>query len=199
MENAFPPQFSNPYPVGELKIVTIDSPQKAVLTTKTKEIPENEMDLGREIALKLFFTLEPYFPAAGLAAPQIGINRAVFIFSYDRTREHFEVVINPTMKPATNAQITGWEGCFSINWQLAQVPRYESIDVTYINWNGEKITRRLDGFAAKVFQHEYDHLQGVEVIDREGAVIEQFPSQEKLKNFLDEVKREDSKRYNKPK
>lgn len=198
----FPPKSPNPFPQEDLKIVTVNSPGKAVLQTKTKEIQKDEMPLAQEIAKKLFFALDPFFPAAGLAAPQIGINRSVFIFSYDRTREHVEVVVNPTMKPTSNTVVTGWEGCFSIlfgnSWQLAQVPRYESIEVTYTNWNGEKVVKRLDGFAAKVFQHEYDHLQGVEVIDREDAIVKQFASEEELQNFLRKVKEEDSKRYHKP-
>ena len=67
-----------------IKIVTVDSLEKEVLRQKTEEIYEDELPLAKEIAEKLFAALQPLLPAAGLAAPQIGISKSVFIFSFDR-------------------------------------------------------------------------------------------------------------------
>ncbi len=187
----------------DMNIVTIDSPLHYVLKMKTEEIQENELPLAREIADKLFQALEPHLPAAGLAAPQIGISRSVFIFSYDRNPQNLVAVINPSFVPVGDKKIEGWEGCFSVMlsdgiWKLAKVPRYETISVSYMNLEGEIIEKELEGFAAKVFQHEYDHLQGIENIDREDAVVKSFDTEEEMLNFLQEVKKEDSNHYKKP-
>ncbi len=192
------PGFSSP-----LKIVTLDSPGQAILKQPTEPINEKELSLAREIAEKLFLALKPYLPAAGLAAPQIGISKAVFIFSFDRDPKNLEVVINPAFEPIGSSRIEGWEACFSVilsegTWKIAKIPRYETIKVTYLNLEGEKIEKILEGFAAKVFQHEYDHLQGIESIDREDAVIKTFSTKEDLLSYMEAVKNEDTTRYNKP-
>lgn len=187
----------------DMKIVTIDSHLQDVLKKKTEEIQENELWLAREINEKLLLALKPYLPAAGLAAPQIGISKSVFIFSFDRDPQNLEAVINPSFSPVGDTKIEGWEGCFSVMlsngiWKLAKIPRYETIQVTYLNLEGERIERILEGFAAKVFQHEYDHLQGIENIDREDAIVQSFDTKENMLNFMQQVKQEDSIRYKKP-
>jgi peptide deformylase len=187
----------------ELKIVTVDSAQRDVLRKKTENFQEDEMPWAKEIAEKLLLALTPYLPAAGLAAPQIGISKSIFIYSYDRDPKNFEIVINPIVIPIGNEKIEGWEGCFSVLlsdgiWKLAKIPRYEKIKVIYINQNGVKVEKILDGFASKVFQHEYDHLQGIESIDRSDAFIKEFISKNELLSFLEIVKKDDSSHYKNP-
>ena len=185
-----------------LKIVTVNSSEQAVLRKVTDDLQSHETNLSKEIGEKLFFTLKPHFPAAGLAAPQIGISKSIFIFSYDRNPENLETVINPTIKPVGNNTVSGWECCFSVMlgniWKLAKIPRYETIDVTYFTIEGKKVEKRLEGFAAKAFQHEYDHLQGITVIDHKDAIIKEFNTKDELLNFLKVVKEEDAKHYKKP-
>lgn len=187
----------------ELKIVTIDGPLHDILKQKAEMIREDEWSLAEEIADKLFLALKPYMPAAGLAAPQIGISKAMFIYSYDRDPKNLEIVINPSFEPIGDEKIVGWEGCFSILlsngiWKLAKVPRYERISVAYLNLKGERTEKILEGFAAKVFQHEYDHLQGIENIDRLDAEIKDFDSREELLSFLQDVKKADANHYKPP-
>ena len=79
-----------------VQIVTIDSPLQHVLKTKTEQLQANELPLAREIVEKLLLALKPHLPAAGLAAPQIGISKSVFIFSFDRDPSNLEGVINPS-------------------------------------------------------------------------------------------------------
>ena len=176
-----------------LEIVTIDSPKKGVLRQKTKPFGQNELHQAREIADQLIETLEPLMPAAGLAAPQIGISRSIFIYSYDRTLEHLKVVINPSFEPVGDEVVEGWEGCFSAifsngTWQMARLPRYEKIKATYLNLDGMEEVVMLEGFSAKVFQHEYDHLQGIACVLREDATVKTFESEEELKGFMQSVK-----------
>ena len=187
----------------DIKIVTIDGPMHEVLKMKTEAIEEGELFLAQEIAGKLFAALKPHLPAAGLAAPQIGISKSVFIFSFDRDPKNLEAVINPSFSPVGNAKIEGWEGCFSVMlsnglWKLAKIPRYETISVQYLSLEGKKVEKILEGFAAKVFQHEYDHLQGIENIERDDAVVKDFSSKEEMSRFMQQVKKEDSLRYKNP-
>lgn len=190
--------FQNSAFSQNIAIVTTDCLEKDVLRQKTKDIQEDELPVARDIAIKLFSALEPYLPAAGLAAPQIGINRSVFIFSFDRDPKNFEVVINPHFVPMSDELVEGWESCLSVLLQMAKVPRYQTIKATFLNLDGEKVEKILEGFAAKVFQHEYDHLQGVENIDRKDALVKSFENRKDLLEYLQEIKKEDSTRYIKP-
>ncbi len=185
-----------------LEIVTVNGACQDVLKMKTEDIQLDELSIAEEIAEKLMKALKPFCPAAGLAAPQIGISKSVFIYSFDRDPKNLEAIINPSFAPVSNEVEEGWEGCISVIlgdvWKLAFLPRYEQIDVTYLNLKGEKIEKRLSGFAAKVFQHEFDHLQGIECINHRDAVVREFSSKDALMEFLHKVKEEDSVRYQKP-
>jgi peptide deformylase len=188
---------------NKIKIVTVDSANGDVLRKKTEDIKPDELYLAQEIGEKLLSALKPHLPAAGLAAPQIGISKSVFVYSYNREPENLEIVINPAFIPIGDKKIHGWEGCFSIIlsdtvWQLALVPRYEKIKVSYLNPKGEKTEKVLEGFASKAFQHEYDHLQGIENVERNDATVKTFSSREELFTFLQQVKKEDSDHYTKP-
>lgn len=195
--------FFQPSCADHIPIVTVDSPSHHVLNEKTEPINEYEMPLAREIVNKLMLALKPYLPAAGLAAPQIGISKSVFIFRFDRDPNNLEGVINPSFVPVGETTVAGWEGCFSVMlsescWKLAQVPRYETIQARYTNIAGDDVEKVLEGFAAKVFQHEYDHLQGIENINRTDAIVQEFASREEMQNFMSHVKNEDARTYKKP-
>lgn len=186
-----------------MQIITVDGPLKEVLRKKTEDIQENEFPLAQEIAEKLLQALKPYSPAAGLAAPQIGISKSVFIFSFDRNPENLEAVINPSFVPVNEKTTESWEGCLSVLlsescWKFAKIPRYEAIKVTYFNLKGSKVEKVLEQFAAKVFQHEYDHLQGIVNIDRADAIVKSFNQKEDMLNFIQEIKKEDASHYKKP-
>lgn len=185
-----------------LKIVTIDSPEANVLRTKTIDIAENELPKAQEIAKQLFSSLEPHFPAAGLAAPQIGIGRSIFIFSHDRDPKNLEVAINPTFTPLGDEKVDGWEGCFSTilcqgTPTVAKIARYEKIKATYLNEKGEKVEKILSQFGARVFQHECDHLQGIVNVERADATCKSFKNAREMQEFMAAVKLADSKNYKK--
>ena len=76
------------------------------------------------------------------------------------------IMINPSYQPCSQRQEKGWEGCLSIPSIRALVPRYLEISVNYTNPQGEAVSTRLDGFVARVFQHEFDHLEGLVYLDR---------------------------------
>ena len=103
----------------------------------------------------------------GLAAPQVFRPLRLFIYRVpqDRDEEGEEMplttVINPEITPLGEAKMLGWEGCLSIPGLRAAVPRYRNIRLTGLDEAGQPLDRTLSGFAARVAQHETDHLDGI--------------------------------------
>lgn len=105
---------------------------------------------------------------AGLAAPQIGENVRVVIFEVGNNPRYpgrepipFTVLINPELMPMTDEQVNDWEGCLSVPGMRGLVPRYPALRYTGFDEKGNRIDRTVDGFHARVVQHEVDHLDGV--------------------------------------
>ncbi len=105
---------------------------------------------------------------AGLAAPQIGINLQLVIFGFKQNARYPEappvpetVLINPVITPLSDAIEENWEGCLSVPGLRGVVPRYQRVRYTGFDQHGAPIDRAVDGFHARVVQHECDHLIGV--------------------------------------
>lgn len=105
---------------------------------------------------------------AGLAAPQIGIPLRVVIFwvqSNPRYPDAEEVpdtiLINPVITPIGDAMDEAWEGCLSVPGMRGLVPRHKRVHYQGFDASGNTIDRTVDGFHAKVVQHECDHLEGI--------------------------------------
>jgi peptide deformylase len=104
---------------------------------------------------------------AGLAAPQIGINQQIVVFGFEKNRRYPDaqpipetVLINPTITIMNNQQEEDWEGCLSVPGIRAKVPRYKKIRYQGYDRAGKIIDRTVEGFHARVVQHECDHLIG---------------------------------------
>lgn len=104
----------------------------------------------------------------GLAAPQIGILRRVFIVMIDN--DYFEC-INPEIVKQSGKQV-GEEGCLSVKGKYGTVERPERVTVTAYDRNGKKFTVNAKGFMARAFCHEYDHLNGILYVDKATSVME---------------------------
>lgn len=105
---------------------------------------------------------------AGLAAPQIGVSLRVVIFAVESNPRYPEaepipqtILINPEIVPLSEQQKSDWEGCLSIPGMRGQVPRYQYIRYSGYTQAGERIVREVNGFHARVVQHEVDHLDGL--------------------------------------
>ena len=106
---------------------------------------------------------------AGLAAPQIGVNLQVVIFGNtsrnprypDRPLVPPTVLINPVITPLGSDEQEDWEGCLSVPGLRGLVPRCSRIRYTGFDEKGQVIDRTVDGFHARVVQHECDHLSGM--------------------------------------
>lgn len=132
---------------------------------------------------------------AGLAAPQIGISLPIFIYTSDRTDANLKAVINPSFEPIGAEQILGDEACFSVPLHMVSLPRWECIKTRYQDIKGDWVEEELTGFAAKVFQHEYAHLQGQLIIDHPEAKVEKLTMPDEFECHMKAVKSQDSKRY----
>ena len=104
----------------------------------------------------------------GLAAPQIGLNEDLFVYNPSDSKNMERVVCNPTITKYSEEVIVEEEGCLSLRSDecAGQVARSTWIETEYLNELGQKVRRRLNGFEARVFQHEYDHLKGILCYDR---------------------------------
>ena len=104
---------------------------------------------------------------AGLAAPQIGLGMQLVIFGFDSNERYpeadqvpFTVLINPVITPIGDEEEDGWEGCLSVPGLMGVVPRFKKIRYQGKDQHGNEIDREVDGFHARVVQHECDHLIG---------------------------------------
>ena len=134
----------------------------------------------KQLIQDMFETMEEE-DGIGIAAPQIGISKQVAIVGIpnenprypaaeeeDQDEPEFEVlvVVNPTVT-VTNPEKSGfWEGCLSVPGLRGYVERPKAIKVEYTDLEGKSQVIDADGFAATVFQHELDHLDGVLYVDK---------------------------------
>lgn len=105
---------------------------------------------------------------AGLAAPQIGVNLQLVIFGVEHNPRYpdaeqvpFTILINPTLYKLDEEMEDGWEGCLSVPGMRGVVPRFKRLRYTGVDAAGHSIDRTVEGFHARVVQHECDHLYGV--------------------------------------
>jgi peptide deformylase len=104
----------------------------------------------------------------GLAAPQIGVDLRLMIFGFDANPRYPDeppvpvtTLINPWLDVLTDETEEGWEGCLSVPGLRGLVPRATHIRYGGALEGGGVLTREAKGFHARVFQHEFDHLNGV--------------------------------------
>ncbi|WP_347988465.1 peptide deformylase [Methylomonas sp. AM2-LC] len=132
----------------------------------------------------------------GIAAPQLGVALQVIIIASRPTKRYPSapnmdavVMINPRLTIADSELNKDWEGCLSVPGIRALVPRYKSVKVEYQDVQGKSIEMLLSDFPARVFQHEFDHLNGLVYLDRvennrdifsEGEFFKLINSQEQL-------------------
>lgn len=104
---------------------------------------------------------------AGLAAPQLGVNQQVVVFGFEKNLRYPDaesieqtILINPIITVIDKQEEEDWEGCLSVPGIRAKVPRYKKIRYQGYDRSGKPIDRTVEGFHARVVQHECDHLFG---------------------------------------
>jgi peptide deformylase len=142
-----------------------------VLHSRAAEVTEFNQAL-RDLVADMFETMDEA-PGVGLAAPQIGVGLRIFTYDYadDDGTERRGVIINPTLEvgpiidePADEE--TEIEGCLSVPGERFPLKRAENVVVTGIDLDQNPIRIEADGWFARIFQHEFDHLDGKLYVDR---------------------------------
>ncbi len=131
-----------------------------------------EFDEETKSLLETMYEAMVKYGGLGLAAPQIGISKRVFVYDVG---EGQHALINPKIVKRSGEEHS-IEGCLSIPGLQGEVPRAYRVTVTGIDENGNKIKIKAEGLLARVFQHEIDHLDGMMFVDRaDPATLETIP------------------------
>ncbi|WP_221410459.1 peptide deformylase [Apibacter sp. HY039] len=162
-------------PESPARLITLKNPSDSLIlrrrsvdiknSRKNKDLPQ--------LVKKLYLTMLAE-NGVGIAAPQIGINRNIFLFyRLDLPEKSVEVAINPRIVSHSEELFCFRnDGCLSVPDQYGNSRRYAWVEVEYINQNGEKVRNRFNGgsraedYTGIIFQHEFDHINGKLYIDR---------------------------------
>ena len=127
-------------------------------------------------------------PGVGLAAPQVGISQRLLVMEFgdeedEEAPKKLYVWVNPEIIKSSEEKVTGIEACLSVPGLAGEVERHQTLVVKGQNRYGKNIKHKLDGWTARIFQHENDHLDGVLFTDRALKVWQ--PSEEEMENIRD--------------
>jgi peptide deformylase len=152
-----------------LKVARMGHP---VLRTKARAIDRSEITTApiQKLIDDMFDTMAEYH-GVGLAAPQIHEGLRIFVAALDagddaEERAEPQAIINPEISIVGNDIVEDWEGCLSIPDVRGRVPRAREIKVRALDRHGDRIQLSAHDFAARVIQHETDHLDGILFFDR---------------------------------
>lgn len=100
----------------------------------------------------------------GLAAPQVGLSKRIFVMDLQDDNSPL-YAINPCIDSVSESKRDFDEGCLSFPQQYVIVTRPKTIEVSFLDYEGKTVKKKLSGLAATCFQHEHDHLNGVTILD----------------------------------
>lgn len=162
----------------EKKILEIYKYGDDILGLKAEEV-ENIGEQFLKLKQQMIDTMHNSSSAIGLAAPQIGksIQLSVIDLSRGENKDDLLVLINPQILEAEGTGIDD-EGCLSFPNISTQIKRNTRIFYKSIDINGKEIKREIEGYLARVIQHEIDHLNGVLIIDRLSSLKRQLLKKE---------------------
>ena len=165
-----------------------------ILRKKAKPVTKFDKDLQTLIDDMIETMREA--PGVGLAAPQINLPMQLAVVEYAEGEDDDEreedapppqkklfVLINPEITKVSEEKVLGVEGCLSIPGLIGEVERHEAIQVKALNRHGQPVKLKVDGWMARIFQHEIDHLNGVLFTDKATRVWK--PSEEEEETPLD--------------
>jgi peptide deformylase len=153
----------------DLEIYTVDDPQQlAVLRSKSRKVQAVTPSL-LALAEEMLETMRNA-DGVGLAAPQVGVGQRLFVAELPEDEETDQprltfILFNPEIVKGRGEQV-GFEGCLSIPGYVGEVARYEQVVIKSLDEKGKAVRHKVEGYLARVFQHEIDHLDGVLYTDR---------------------------------
>ena len=146
------------------KVIRMGHPTLA----KVAEPVANVRDKAVQSLIQDLFDTMAELDGAGLAAPQIDVSLRVVVFGIEKNPRYpdaepvpMTVLINPQITPLGEQQMNDWEGCLSVPGLRGMVPRYTKVRYRGFDAQGQVIERVVQGFHARVVQHECDHLDGI--------------------------------------
>jgi peptide deformylase len=155
--------------MADLEILTVDkADQLKILRSKSRKVQKVTPKLAA-LAQRMLEKMREA-NGVGLAAPQVGVLQRFFVVELpedeenDRPAETY-ILFNPEIVKGQGEQV-GYEGCLSIPGYIGEVARQEQITVKGLNEKGRTVRHKLEGYMARVFQHEIDHLDGILYTDR---------------------------------
>jgi peptide deformylase len=153
-----------------LQIVTVPDP---VLRRKAHKVTNFEKDF--QIMVDNMIETMRDAPGVGLAAPQVGLSEQLIVIEYgddddETVPKRLFAVANPEIIQTSETVITGLEACLSVPDLVGEVERFESVVVKGLNRYGKPVKIKAEGWLARIFQHEIDHLNGVLFTDRTDKV-----------------------------
>jgi len=141
--------------MGDPRLLQVAQPVRDFATPALQALIEDMFDTMRAAG------------GVGLAAPQIGVGLQLVIFGFDASERYPDagavpqtILINPLITPLGDSEESAWEGCLSVPGLRGEVPRHARIRYQGFDADGIAIDRTVDGFHARVVQHECDHLIG---------------------------------------
>jgi peptide deformylase len=140
------------------KVIVLGNPILRQKAKPVRQITKAE----RQLIDDLLETMDAH-EGVGLAAPQVGILQRIFVARWEG--ETF-VLVNPEIEWRSKETVAGMEGCLSIPGVQGKVVRHEKIRVRALNADGNPIVLQPEGWLARIFQHEIDHLDGILILDR---------------------------------
>ncbi len=163
------------------EIVTVPND---VLRRKARKITEFDKELQKTIDDMVETMREA--PGVGLAAPQVGLLDRLVVVEYEEDDEKEDspkklyVVVNPEIISASEETELGIEGCLSVPGLVGEVERSLEVVVRGQNRRGQPVKIKADGWLARIFQHEIDHLDGILYTDRATKVWKPAPEEESI-------------------
>ncbi|HUK32395.1 MAG TPA: peptide deformylase [Vicinamibacterales bacterium] len=151
--------------MSSLKVARMGNP---VLRKKARALDRKDLKSAnvQKLIDDMLHTMIEYH-GAGLAAPQVHLDLRLFVAIDDPENDAEPVVfVNPEITKRSDEIVEDWEGCLSIPDVRGKVPRAREITVRALDRNGERMEFDAREFAARVIQHEYDHIEGILFLDR---------------------------------
>lgn len=172
------------------KILSIAQLGNSILRQKAQMITDPSHPEIQQLIDNLIATLTSA-EGVGIAAPQVSQSyRLLVVASRPNTRypdaPEMEPtpMINPTIIADSSEKVKGWEGCLSIPGIRGWVSRRQAIEIEYTTREGQLKRQELTGFVARIFQHEFDHLEGLVFLDRVESTLDLITEQEYQKQIL---------------
>lgn len=170
--------------------LTISQLGNPVLRQMAQPIEQVEAEWVQHLISEMITTLVES-NGVGLAAPQVGQPHCLLIVAsrpnlrYPHAPTMAPVaMINPTLIAHSEEQVKDWEGCLSVPGMRGLIPRYQAIEIAYTTQDGQRQQQQLTDFVARIFQHEFDHLNGLVFLDRLETVQDLITEQEYMKRIV---------------